>query len=350
MEYSIEGQEIFDTISQKIKDLFILNKILPSKFLLYVVVAILAVKIISIAVYLPIPQNFFYADITKIDLLNLLNQQRRGLGLNTLVENETLNKAAMAKAQDMVRNGYFAHQSPQGITPWFWFKQAGYVYKYAGENLAVGFVDSTIVYDAWVNSPSHQANLLNKNYTEVGTAVLGGFQDNSMVVVQFFGSPQFAMEINSKPQITNHKSPSQSDRGSSIESGQVLSQKLENPKPEPAPIPAATTQESTNTTVNQRVLSGSTQYIVGPEHAGVRNFYVRFLNFIVYDNSRIEQYLSFGCLALIIFCFMINIFLGTSLADKKLVFRSVLLASLLATSIFINKDIISHIFSYQVLI
>src|SRR6185436_7850636 len=101
----------------------------------------------------------------------------------------TLNKAAMAKAQDMVKNGYFAHESPQGISPWYWFKQAGYVYKYAGENLAVGFVDSKTVYDAWFNSPSHKANLLNKNYTQVGTAIVSGFDGNSIVVVQEFGRP-----------------------------------------------------------------------------------------------------------------------------------------------------------------
>src|SRR3989344_1317119 len=162
---------------------------LKSNVLLYVVVAVLMVKILSIGLFLPFPKNIFFADITKTDLVNLLNQSRKNAGVTPLSQNEKLDQAAMLKAQDMVKNNYFAHQSPQGVTPWFWLKKAEYDYKYAGENLAVGFIESTEVFNAWFNSPGHKANLLSPYYTEVGTAVLTGFGDNnSIIVVQNFGS------------------------------------------------------------------------------------------------------------------------------------------------------------------
>ena len=209
MNYSLEGGEIFNKISQKIKNFFVSHtniiyaqKLLMSNFLLYLIVFTFVIKLIIVGIQTPIPQNLFFADITKIDLVNMLNENRKTLGLNVLVENETLNKAAKLKAEDMIKNNYFSHQSPQGITPWFWFKKAGYTYKYAGENLAVGFVDSETVYNAWFNSSSHRDNLLNKNYTEIGTAVVEGFESNSIVVVQLFGNPvtkTVAAPVNNPP-------------------------------------------------------------------------------------------------------------------------------------------------------
>ena len=47
--------------------------------------------------------------------------------------------AAQAKADDMATKGYFAHTSPDGKNSWYWFKQAGYTFTYAGENLALDF-------------------------------------------------------------------------------------------------------------------------------------------------------------------------------------------------------------------
>src|SRR6185436_16880757 len=149
--------------------------------------------------------------------------------------------------------------------PWYWFKQAGYVYKYAGENLAVGFVDSKTVYDAWFNSPSHKANLLNKNYTQVGTAIVSGFDGNSIVVVQEFGRP-LATTVASNP-----KPETPASSAGKLNPKQTTTPKVESPKPEtvqPTPEPV---QETPSSTVSPRVLSESTEYIVGPEYAGTNS-------------------------------------------------------------------------------
>jgi hypothetical protein len=91
----------------------------------------------------------------------------------------------------MAKNSYFAHVSPSGLNSWYWFKQAGYSFSYAGENLAVDFTDSDAVNQAWLDSPTHRANILNGHYTEIGIATAEGtFEGHpTTFVVQMFGRP-----------------------------------------------------------------------------------------------------------------------------------------------------------------
>jgi hypothetical protein len=111
--------------------------------------------------------------------------------LLSLKVNPVLERAAQLKADDMAAKGYFAHNSPEGLTPWHWFKAAGYNFVYAGENLAVRFYDSVDVVRAWMDSPGHRANILNSHFTEIGIGIAEGtFEGRPTVfVVQMFGSP-----------------------------------------------------------------------------------------------------------------------------------------------------------------
>ena len=122
----------------------------------------------------------------------LTNVERIKSGELALKENPLLDVAAKAKAEDMVARNYFAHISPDGKTPWYWFNQVGYPYLYAGENLAVHYSDSGQVTAAWMNSVTHKANILKQNYTEIGTAVATGTWNGlpSVYVVQLYASPR----------------------------------------------------------------------------------------------------------------------------------------------------------------
>ena len=124
-------------------------------------------------------------------LATLANDDRRVDQVKELTISETLTKAAQLKANDMVNKGYFAHTSPEGLSPWYWFDLAGYDYKYAGENLAVNFADSVDVNKAWMNSPLHRANIVNKRFTEMGIAMATGTYNGreAVYVVQMFGTP-----------------------------------------------------------------------------------------------------------------------------------------------------------------
>ena len=121
----------------------------------------------------------------------LTNDERASAHLTVLTENPVLNRVATLKAEDMARKSYFSHTSPEGLTPWYWFKQAGYEYEYAGENLAIDFKDSYDVTYAWMNSPTHRANIVKAAYTEVGTGVASGTYDGvpTVFVAQVYAKP-----------------------------------------------------------------------------------------------------------------------------------------------------------------
>lgn len=125
-------------------------------------------------------------------LSTLTNYERASQNLPQLTESAILNEAARLKAEDMARKSYFAHTSPEGLTPWYWLERVGYNYTYAGENLAINFIDSEDVTEAWMNSPTHRANIIHRAYTEVGTGVaVGTYQGHQTVfVAQVYGNPR----------------------------------------------------------------------------------------------------------------------------------------------------------------
>ncbi|HYE23063.1 MAG TPA: CAP domain-containing protein [Candidatus Paceibacterota bacterium] len=121
----------------------------------------------------------------------LTNDARTEEHLASLTDNELLRQGAQMKADDMAEKGYFSHTGPDGSQPWKWFSLAGYRYQFAGENLAVNFTESEDVVAAWLKSPSHRANILKKDFTEIGIGIATGTYKGkeAVFVVQFFGKP-----------------------------------------------------------------------------------------------------------------------------------------------------------------
>ncbi|MFS8159296.1 MAG: CAP domain-containing protein, partial [Candidatus Roizmanbacteria bacterium] len=130
-------------------------------------------------------------DITTQRLYELTNAERAKNGLSTLSYNATLSQAAGMKASHMFEHNYWAHNAPDGTTPWYFFKQVGYNYELAGENLARDFEYSDGVVQGWMNSPSHRDNVLKAEYTDIGFAVVNGKLEgeDTTLVVQLFGKP-----------------------------------------------------------------------------------------------------------------------------------------------------------------
>ena len=124
-------------------------------------------------------------------VISYTNENRQAAGEPSFVPNDLLTQATQLKANDMAEKGYFAHNSPDGKKPWYWIEKAGYNYKYAGENLAIDFVDSKDVTDAWMSSPGHKANILNDDFKEIGVATAVGMYQGreTTFVVQMFGTP-----------------------------------------------------------------------------------------------------------------------------------------------------------------
>lgn len=134
-------------------------------------------------------------------LVDYANQDRETKNYRHLAISPVLERAAQLKADDMAKNEYFAHKSPEGKTPWYWFQQVGYDFAYAGENLAVNFNDSVDVNTAWMNSPGHRDNIMNSNFTEIGIATAEGMYQGrkTIFVVQLFGRPAVEETLLPKP-------------------------------------------------------------------------------------------------------------------------------------------------------
>lgn len=139
-------------------------------------------------------------DINVESLLSMTNQKRLGEGFSSLTLDPQLSQAAAAKAQDMFTKDYWAHNAPDGTSPWVFIKGADYNYLYAGENLAKNFSNSEGVVNAWMVSPTHRANILKPDYKDVGFAVVNGRLngEETTLVVQMFGVKQ-GSEIAAKP-------------------------------------------------------------------------------------------------------------------------------------------------------
>lgn len=84
--------------------------------------------------------------------------------------NPLLSQSALNKCNDMVRRDYWSHKDPKGNEPWEFIKPLT-DYQAAGENLAYGHADAESVVTGWINSPGHNENLLNKDFTDVGFGV-----------------------------------------------------------------------------------------------------------------------------------------------------------------------------------
>lgn len=113
--------------------------------------------------------------------------------------NDQLSTAAAGKAAHMFANDYWAHFAPDGTSPWYFIKSAGYNYVYAGENLAKGFTTSNDAVQAWMNSPTHKANILSPQYEDMGFAIREGTLqgEDTVLIVQMFGAksnPAFALQ------------------------------------------------------------------------------------------------------------------------------------------------------------
>jgi len=134
----------------------------------------------------------YSSEITSQKVYDLTNNQRQSADLPILHYNSTLEASAIKKAQDMFANNYWAHNSPTGTTPWQFFKDAGYQYSVAGENLAKDFYDTDSLLQAWMNSPTHKANIVSDKYQEIGIGVVNGILNGvkTTLVVQHFATPQ----------------------------------------------------------------------------------------------------------------------------------------------------------------
>jgi uncharacterized protein YkwD len=110
----------------------------------------------------------------------LINGERRTRRIPKLRRNSRLDRSAKAHADDMVAKKYFSHQSQSGERLADRVRKTGYLDSDTwrlGENLAwaTGSLQTpSTVLAAWMNSPSHRRNILDRKFKDIGLAVTYG--------------------------------------------------------------------------------------------------------------------------------------------------------------------------------
>ena len=117
-------------------------------------------------------------------MLDLVNQERVALGLNPLAADPELTEVARRHSADMFARGYFAHDTPEGISPFDRMRAANVRFLTAGENLALAPTIS-VAHTGLMNSPGHRANILRREFGRVGIGVMDGGMRGLMVSQEF---------------------------------------------------------------------------------------------------------------------------------------------------------------------
>lgn len=220
-------------------------------------ILVVAIKVASISfVALGPTVTADAAAITNESIVSLANSARVDAGMGELSTSGLLAKAAQNKADDMLARQYFSHNTPDGATPWSFIKAVGYKYTTAGENLAIDFTAAEDVQSAWMNSPGHRANILNKNFTQIGIGIAKGTYDNhqTTIVVQMFANPLIA-PVTTQEQPTQ-VAPASQPAAAPAAAPQAAVPAASNPAPAPAPSAKPSTQPATSpVTVAQPVVA-----------------------------------------------------------------------------------------------
>ncbi|MDO4298065.1 MAG: CAP domain-containing protein, partial [Lachnospiraceae bacterium] len=105
-------------------------------------------------------------------VVELVNEERAKAGLPALVMDGVLTRAANVRAKEIKKS--FSHTRPDGTGFSSVLKEYGISYRGSGENIAWGQKSPEEVVEGWMNSEGHRANIMNKNFKNIG---VGYYQD-----------------------------------------------------------------------------------------------------------------------------------------------------------------------------
>ena len=130
--------------------------------------------------------TFAVDDAGEAYLMAALNEERLAAGRAPLARDGRLNRLARAKAEEMAREGYFSHVSPNMGTVYDMLAAEAIAFKWAGENIA-RVPDVATAHAAFMESRDHRANILSAGYTHAGIGVVRA--GSRVYVCQIFMKP-----------------------------------------------------------------------------------------------------------------------------------------------------------------
>lgn len=108
-------------------------------------------------------------------VVDLVNEERAKAGLSEVKLDMDVTAAADVRAREIKQS--FSHTRPDGSSFSTVLQQQGVSYRGCGENIAWGQRTPEQVMNGWMNSEGHRANILNKNYKNIG---VGFYQENGV--------------------------------------------------------------------------------------------------------------------------------------------------------------------------
>lgn len=164
--------------------------LLKTADIIFLLALLLAFKIIFSVVAKPGPIQAL--DLTSENIAASVERERELRNMASLNYNTKLAQAAQLKAEDMINRHYFSHTDPEGNYIWPSIVAQGYnPYLQLGENLAIDFYNTESLVAAWMNSPTHRANILNEGFKDQGVGLsFGNVQKGTYysAIVNTFGA------------------------------------------------------------------------------------------------------------------------------------------------------------------
>ncbi|MCC5896136.1 MAG: CAP domain-containing protein [Alkalibacterium sp.] len=125
-------------------------------------------------------------------IIQLVNELRTELGVNTLQSNDMLRAAATIRAIETEE--LFSHTRPDGSETFTVFNEEGihYPYRVAGENLgmATHYLSdeemAELIFNGWVESQGHYENMIRADFEEIGVGV--HYDGEFLYATQLFGT------------------------------------------------------------------------------------------------------------------------------------------------------------------
>lgn len=137
----------------------------------------------------PISSISFSSENYQEEMLNLVNIQRKKANISPLILDEKLNKLAKIKVDLVIKEGKLNHYAGGYNSLGEFLKNYGISYLAIGENLATKTKNPEDTMNLWMNSKGHRANILNKNFKNIGISS-GIDKEGNIYWVQIFTNPR----------------------------------------------------------------------------------------------------------------------------------------------------------------
>jgi uncharacterized protein YkwD len=128
-------------------------------------------------------------------ILELVNAARSEQKLPALALEPTLSEAAQAHALDMLKRGYFEHETPEGEGIADRYGKAGKKWAWTGENIfqcsgCTPVTDEILleIHQDWMASDGHRENILDREFTALGFGL--AIDGEELYAVQAFAVPE----------------------------------------------------------------------------------------------------------------------------------------------------------------